>query len=90
MRITLIISHDENSCHHIPYVQLMSTQMKLIYRGITYDHCSSEVLEHSPRYVQAVKPSEVVDSLSVHKLIYRGVTYYKLNHQGVTYSVNLG
>lgn len=59
--------------------------MKLIYRGITYEHRSSETPSHS---VQKAQPIEVPASLAIHKLIYRGATYYKLSHQGITFLVN--
>ena len=60
--------------------------MKLIYRGITYEPHPSETPKHS---LQRVRPVEVPDSLAVHQLIYRGVTYYKLSYQGITFSVNV-
>ncbi|MDZ8257634.1 hypothetical protein [Nostoc sp. ChiQUE01b] len=31
---------------------------------------------------------KVPGSLAVHKLIYRGATYYKLSHQAITFLVN--
>lgn len=59
--------------------------MKLIYRGITYDRDSSETRN---RPVQRNRLAEVPASLAIHQLIYRGATYYKLSHQGITFLVN--
>jgi hypothetical protein len=63
--------------------------MKLIYRGITYERRPSETPNRPFQQVREVKPVEVPESLAVHKLIYRGVTYYKLSHQGIIFSVNV-
>lgn len=46
------------------------------YRGVTY--C---VAPH-PR------PAEVPAKLAIHKLMYRGVIYYKLIYQGITFLIN--
>lgn len=62
--------------------------MKLIYRGVTYEHHSSETSERSLQQVRAIALTKVPNSLAIHKLIYRGVTYYKLSHQGIAFLVN--
>lgn len=58
--------------------------MKLIYRGIIYERRSSESCS-----VQSIRPVEVPGSLAIHKLTYRGATYYKFSHQGITFLVNV-
>ncbi|NJO41626.1 MAG: DUF4278 domain-containing protein [Cyanobacteria bacterium RU_5_0] len=63
--------------------------MKLTYRGITYDRYPSETSGHSFQQVRAIAPTEIPDGLAVYKLIYRGVTYYKLSYQGNIFSVNV-
>jgi Domain of unknown function (DUF4278) len=60
--------------------------MKLIYRGVTYERHPSEIPERPFQKVRAIAPTEVPDSLAVHKLIYRGVSYYKFSYQGMTFS----
>ena len=62
--------------------------MKLIHRGVTYECHSSEISKHPFQKVRSLAPMEIPDSLAVHQLIYRGVTYYKFSHQGITFSVN--
>jgi hypothetical protein len=59
--------------------------MKLIYRGVTYERYPSEILERSFQKVRSLAPTEVPDSLSVHKLSYRGVTYYRFSYQGIVF-----
>jgi hypothetical protein len=60
--------------------------MKLIYRGVTYERHPSEIPERSFQKVRAVARTEVPDSLAVHKLRYRGVTYHRFSYQGMTFS----
>jgi YHS domain-containing protein len=62
--------------------------MKLIYRGVTYDRRPSESIGRPFQPVREVKPVKVPESLAVHKLIYRGTTYYRLSHQSTTFLVN--
>ncbi len=62
--------------------------MKLIYRGVTYECHPSETSKHPFQGVRSLAPTEIPASLAVHQLIYRGVIYYKLSYQGITFSVN--
>lgn len=62
--------------------------MKLIYRSVTYECHPSETLKHPFQKLRSLAPTEIPNSLAVHQLIYRGVTYYKLSHQEITFSVN--
>ncbi|MBD2309902.1 DUF4278 domain-containing protein [Chroococcidiopsis sp. FACHB-1243] len=81
--------------------------MKLMYRGMTYEHHPSKA-DGRP-FVQVSEPgaahnlsyrgvtyriapqtesTQVPAKLVGQKLIYRGITYYKLIYQGSTFSVN--
>lgn len=62
--------------------------MKLIYRSVTYECHPSETSKHPFQKARSLALTEISDSSAVHQLIYRGVTYYKFSHQGITFSVN--
>ncbi|OWY63641.1 hypothetical protein B7486_51925 [cyanobacterium TDX16] len=61
-----------------PFVQVREpgAAYHLSYRGVTY------------RIEPQTKATQVPAKLVGHKLIYRGITYYKLMYQGSTFSVN--
>ena len=61
-----------------PFVQVREPGAadRLSYRGVTY--CIEP----------QTKATQVPAKLVGHKLIYRGITYYKLMYQGSTFSVN--
>lgn len=61
-----------------PFVQVREpgAAERLSYRGVSY--CIA------PQTESTQVPAKLVG----HKLIYRGITYYKLVYQGITFSVN--